>query len=99
MDADNCYDCISHQIASLVFQSFGVPKEACVSLLKTIQDMKFFSELALVTPRNLPAQWETLKPKACVKVMALHWQGGRWTALQSYRRTNARDMVYISAVQ
>jgi hypothetical protein len=42
VDADNCYDCIAHPIASLVFQSFGIPKEACVSLLNTIQDMIFF---------------------------------------------------------
>ncbi len=42
VDADNCYDRIAHPIASLVFKSFGIPKEACVSLLKTIQDMKFF---------------------------------------------------------
>ncbi len=42
MDAENCYNHITHPIVSLVFQAFGVPKEACVSLLKTIQDMKFF---------------------------------------------------------
>jgi hypothetical protein len=42
VDADNCYDRIVHSIASLLFQSLGVPKEACVSIFKTIQDMKFF---------------------------------------------------------
>jgi hypothetical protein len=25
-----------------MFQSLGIPKEACISILKTIQDMKFF---------------------------------------------------------
>jgi hypothetical protein len=42
VDADNCYNTIAHPIASLVFQSLGVPKAAVVSLLSTIQDMKFF---------------------------------------------------------
>jgi len=42
VDADNCYDRIAHPIASMVFQSLGVPKEAAVSMLSTIQDMKFF---------------------------------------------------------
>ncbi len=42
VDADNCYDWIAHPIASLVFQALGVPKEAVVSLLSTLQDMRFF---------------------------------------------------------
>ncbi len=42
MDADNCYDRIAHPIASMVFQLLGVPKEAAVSMLSTIQDMKIF---------------------------------------------------------
>jgi hypothetical protein len=42
VDADNCYDRIAHPIASMVFQSVGVSKEAAVSMLSTIQDMKFF---------------------------------------------------------
>jgi hypothetical protein len=42
VDAHNCYDRIVHPIGSLVFQSLGVPQEAVVSLLSTIQDMRFF---------------------------------------------------------
>ena len=42
VDADNCYDRIVHPIVSMVFQSLGVPKEAAVSMLSTIQDMKIF---------------------------------------------------------
>jgi hypothetical protein len=42
VDADNCYDRIAHPIASMVFQSLCVPKEAAVLMLSTIQDMKFF---------------------------------------------------------
>ncbi len=41
VDADNCYDCIAHPIASLVFQALGLPKEAGVSMCSTIQNMKF----------------------------------------------------------
>ena len=42
VDVDNCYNRIAHPIASTVFQSLGVPKEAAVSMLLTIQGMKFF---------------------------------------------------------
>ncbi len=42
MDTDNCYDCIDHPMASMVFQSFGVPTPAIESMLTTIQNMKFF---------------------------------------------------------
>jgi hypothetical protein len=42
VDADNCYDRIAHPIASMVFQSLGVPQEAATSMLSTIQDMRFF---------------------------------------------------------
>jgi hypothetical protein len=42
VDADNYYNRIAHPIASKVFQALGVPKEAIISMLTTIQDMKFF---------------------------------------------------------
>ena len=42
VDADNCYDCIAHPMASMIFQSFGVPTPAIESMLTTIQNMKFF---------------------------------------------------------
>ncbi len=42
VDADNCYDCTTHPIASLVFQAVGIKKEACESIFSTILDMKFF---------------------------------------------------------
>jgi hypothetical protein len=42
VDADNCYDRIAHPVASLIFQSLWVQKDACKSILKTIQDMKIF---------------------------------------------------------
>ena len=42
VDTDNCYDRIAHPMASMVFQSFGVPTPAIESMLTTIQNMKFF---------------------------------------------------------
>ncbi len=42
VDADNCYDCIAHPMASMVFQSFGVPTPTIESMLTTIQNLKFF---------------------------------------------------------
>jgi hypothetical protein len=42
IDANNCYDRIAHPIGSLLFQSLGILKEACISIFKTNQDMKFF---------------------------------------------------------
>jgi hypothetical protein len=56
VDADNCYDWIAHPIASLVFQALGVPQEAMVSLLSTIQDMSFFFELDLANPKHMQAR-------------------------------------------
>ena len=46
VDAESCYDRIAHAMASLVFQSFGVPGPASEMMLKTIQDMKFFLRTA-----------------------------------------------------
>ena len=46
VDADNCYDRVAHAVASLVFRSFGVTKEATGAMLKTIQEMKFFLRTA-----------------------------------------------------
>jgi hypothetical protein len=41
VDADNCYNRICHPMASMIFQAFGMPTPAIVSMLSTIQDMKF----------------------------------------------------------
>ena len=46
IDAANCYDSIAHAIASLVFQAFGVPAEAIESMLKALEDMKYFLRTA-----------------------------------------------------
>jgi hypothetical protein len=42
VDASNCYDRITHAMASLIFQSFGVEDTAVAAMLETIQNMKFF---------------------------------------------------------
>lgn len=46
VDAENCYDRIAHAITSLVMQAFGVPSAAVGSMLKSIQDMRFFLRTA-----------------------------------------------------
>ena len=42
VDTDNCYDRIAHPMASMIFQAFGVPTPAIVSMLSTIQNMSFY---------------------------------------------------------
>jgi hypothetical protein len=42
VDASNCYDRIAHAMASIIFQAFGVPTTAIVSILGAIENMKFF---------------------------------------------------------
>ena len=46
VDAENCYDRVLHAIASMIFRSFGVSKEAAWAMLKTIQEMIFFLHTA-----------------------------------------------------
>lgn len=46
VDAANCYDRVAHAIASMVFQAFGTPPSACVSMLKAIQEMQFYLRTA-----------------------------------------------------
>ena len=52
VDAANCYDSVAHTIASLVFQSFGVPEEAVQSMLTTIEEMKYFLRTAYGDSKN-----------------------------------------------
>jgi hypothetical protein len=42
VDADNCYDCIAHPMASMIFQAVGIPTPAIESMLSTIHNMKFY---------------------------------------------------------
>ncbi len=37
VDASNCYDCIAHAMALLIFQSFGVEDTAVMAMLEKIQ--------------------------------------------------------------
>ena len=46
VDAYNCYDRTAHVMASLIFQFFGVESAAVSTMLKTIQEMKFFLQAA-----------------------------------------------------
>jgi hypothetical protein len=56
VDANNCYNWITHPIASLLFQSLGVLKEACISIFRTIQGMIFFFAQDLGIQKILPMQ-------------------------------------------
>jgi hypothetical protein len=42
VDADTCYDCIAHPMASMIFQAFGVLTPAIALQLSTIQRMHFY---------------------------------------------------------
>jgi hypothetical protein len=47
VDASNCYDRITHAMASLIFQAFGVPLTAVETMLGAIKNMKFFLRTGL----------------------------------------------------
>ena len=40
VDAENFYESIAHAITYLVFQDFGVPEEAILTMLTEIEEMK-----------------------------------------------------------
>jgi hypothetical protein len=42
VNASNCYDRIAHTMALLIFQAFGVPLTAVETMLRAIENMKFF---------------------------------------------------------
>ncbi len=52
VDADNCFDWVSHAIASLIFQAFGVTVGSSSALLSMIQEMKFFLRTAFGDSTN-----------------------------------------------
>jgi hypothetical protein len=52
VNASNCYDCIAHTMALLIFQSFGVTETAVMTMLETIQEMKFFLRTAFADSRE-----------------------------------------------
>jgi hypothetical protein len=77
VNADNCYDRIAHPIASLVFQALGVPQEAVVSLLSTIQDMWFFLRTGFGNSKAYAGSNNgESKHKDCVRGMGRRRLGG-----------------------
>ena len=46
IDAANCFDSISHAIASIIFRSVGVPDSAVESMLTALQNMRYFLRTA-----------------------------------------------------
>jgi hypothetical protein len=61
VDADNCYDRITHTIASLVFQAFGVSLSASESMLITIQEMKFFLQIGFADSTDFATSTLSIK--------------------------------------
>ena len=61
IDAANCYNIISHAIASLVFQAFGFPLEAVESMLTSIEEMKYFLWTAYGDSKNFSGSTIELK--------------------------------------
>ncbi len=94
VDADNCYDRIAHPIVLLVFQALGVPQEAVVSFLSTIQDMKIFLQQVLGTPRCTRDQPMARKCKGYVKEMEQHQRVGPSLGLQCSKRIRGKAMAY-----
>jgi hypothetical protein len=76
VDASNCYDWISHAMASLIFQSFGVESTAVSAMLETIQEIIFFCEQRSGTRRHLLAFPSKLRRRELVKAMEPPQQGG-----------------------
>ena len=52
VDASNCYDCIAHAMALLIFQSFGIEDTAVLAMLETTQEKKFFLRMAFGDSRE-----------------------------------------------
>jgi hypothetical protein len=77
VDADNCYNQIAHPIASMVFQALRVLKEAIISMLTMIQDMKFFLRTGFGDSKDYAGSIGGKRPRGCVRGMAplqLHGQ-------------------------
>jgi hypothetical protein len=80
VNVDNCYDRIAHPIALLIFQSLGVPKDACRSIFMTIQDMKFFLRMGFGDSTEFTSATGSINHRGCVKGMAWPQLDGQWTA-------------------
>ena len=81
VDADNCYDRISHPIVSLAFQALGVKNEACESIFTTIQDMKFFLRTGFGDSKECASATGDIKTQG-MSQGARHQRDGQWTASQ-----------------
>ncbi len=52
VDASNCYSRIAHAMASMIFQTVGVPTTAIESMLGAIKNMKFFLRTGFSDPAS-----------------------------------------------
>ncbi len=67
VDASNCYDCIAHAMALLIFQSFGVDDTAVLAMLETIQESKFFCRMAFGDSREFASSTIEVKTQDWAK--------------------------------
>jgi hypothetical protein len=99
VDADNCYDRIAHPIALLMFQALGVPQEAAVSMLFTIQDMKFFLRTGFGDSKVYAGSTYGKKTQGLCQGNGVAPAGWTVTSIAMLKRTRGRAMAYICPVQ
>ena len=51
-DAENFYDCVEHNFASLTDQDFNIPLPEIICCLKAIQEMKFYLRMSFGDPKG-----------------------------------------------
>lgn len=80
VDMSNCFDRICHAITSLVFEASGVPATTVVTMLCTIEEMKFFCVPHLGIWQHLQEAASTIRHRDCAKVMGKLQRCGEWWA-------------------
>ncbi len=89
VDANNCYDWITHPIASLLFQSLSVPKEACVSIFRTIQDVIFFLRTGFGDSKDFASATGEIKPQGLCQgngTALARWTVDNFTMIQAHKQ-------------
>jgi len=61
VDATNCYDSISHAVASFIFRPFSMTLPMTLSMLTAIQQMQFFLRTAFGDSKTVLGSWVQLK--------------------------------------
>jgi hypothetical protein len=96
VNADNCYDRISHHtIVSMVFQAFGLPSTAVEAMLTAIQEMIFFPAWGLGTQRTLLALNLRSRLRDIARVTGYPRQDGQLSVFLLSMHTRRGDMAHI----